>query len=268
MSRGTGRKRGGERLAQGRENGGSLGVRMRSAPPLLAVALALAFSTTGCRTRTALCERGSDCGSARTCVAGRCHPLPPPPGAPTTSAQPEALVNRATRVVLQPLDRETYGAGAGGELSLGRDGALLVRFGVPQGLRGHVVEAYVVLHRTRRPTDSSVSLHAGRFSSSPDRWPSNKSASPRPEGAAGATTHVDRQSPSLVRVDVHTLVDEAILASVQKTVKNAEENKRSVVVTDDLVVAVAGACDDPDGEGMAFAASSSDGPFLEIYWRE
>ncbi len=242
---------------------------MRAAPLLAsAIAVLSAFSTAGCRTRTALCEQPADCGGSRTCVAGRCHPLAPAPGAPTTSAQPEALVNRATRVVLQPLDRETYGPGAAGELALGRDGALLVRFGVPQGLRGHVVEAYVLLHRTRRPTDSSVSLHAGRYATSPDRWPSNKSASPRPDSAAGATTHVDRQSPTLVRVDVHTLVDEVILASVQKTAKNAEENKRSVVPTDDLVVAVAGACDDPDGEGMAFAASSSDGPVLEIYLRE
>ncbi len=242
---------------------------MRFAPPPLAVALAIAMAlSTGCRTRTALCERAAECGSARTCVAGRCHPLPPPPGAPSTSAQPEALVNRATRVVLQPLDRETYGPGSGSELSLGREGALLVRFGVPQGLRGHVVEAYVVLRRTRRPTDSSVSLHAGRYSTPPERWPTSPSASPRPETAAGAITHVDRQSPSLVRVDVHTLVDEAILASVQKTAKIAEENKRSVVPADDLVLAVAGVCDDPDGEGMAFAALSSDGPVLEIYLRE
>jgi hypothetical protein len=75
----------------------------------------------------------------------------------------------------------------------------------------------------------------------------------------------------LVRVDVRALADAAILASAQKTAGNDEENKRSVVPPEDFGVVVSGVRDGADeagGEGMAFAASSLDGPVLEIYLRE
>ena len=173
----------------------------------LAVLATAMIALSACAARPRMCVAPSDCGSVAACVAGRCQPAE---GAPAISA--------ARRLVVAPLDVAYVGrfeAPRGGALpaifTLGRaglDAVLFVRFSVPLPPDATVVEAYLLLTRSKAvdvdPTP--ISLHAARIVDAWDGRSTSWASQPRTEELRSPTTTVLAGGRTRVRLDVRDLV--------------------------------------------------------------
>ena len=162
-----------------------------------------------CVARPRMCVASAECASGSSCVAGRCQ---------RTAGIPE-VQNDTRRLVLAPVAMAYVrrGEGAtGGALppivTLGResdgDARLYLRFAVPFEPETRVVEAYLMLHKSRALESDGppIALRAARVVEAWDprsiAWPFQ----PKYEEArtAGAPVPSGRE---LVRIDVRAIVE-------------------------------------------------------------
>lgn len=177
--------------------------------PILASAglVALVALAGGCAPRARMCNASAECASASACVAGRCQP---------EKANVKPAIDNARRLVARPIDIAYVRAGdapSGGSLptiaTLGRDGArLLLRFRVALPVSANVVEAYLVLHRSRLVDDdpTPISLHATRIVEGWNGRSTSFALQPSTTEMRLPSTRVDPAGPVLVRLDVRELV--------------------------------------------------------------
>jgi hypothetical protein len=168
--------------------------------------LPFSLAAIACVPRATMCSAASECAGKGVCVAGRCQ---------STRPEVKPAVDAARRVVVRPVDLAFVRRGDGASSSLpplivlGRDDArLFLRFSVDLPPNANVVEAYVVLRRSRVVDDDPTpfSLHATRiiqdWSSGSTSW----ALQPRTASMRLPTTRVDPSARTLVRVDVRDLV--------------------------------------------------------------
>jgi hypothetical protein len=216
-----------------------------------------------------MCTASSECDPKSACVAGRCQ-LEKPTVKPA--------VDSARRLVVRPIDLAYVRCGdgpSGGALppvfALGKDsGRLFLRFAVALAPTANVVEAYVVLRRSRLVDDdpSPISLHATRIV---DPWVGGSTSwalQPRATESRLPSTTVEPSGSALVRLDVRELVRQwarhdandpgiAIVAE-NETRTGTTFALSSVGAERDVVV----------GRGGATASAAPDvEPYLELYLR-
>jgi hypothetical protein len=194
-------------------------MRGKAAAILSAVTGFAVAASIACVKRPRMCSAASECFAGSQCVAGRCQLTSDGGWIPQISEQSDAGAI-VRRVVVSPVDVAWMKPGDGtNEASampaifpLGRraDGnaVLFVRFAVPLARETQVVEAYLLLARSESmdADPTPISLHACRIA---ERWDSRSlswATQPRIEDLGLATSRVDGQSPTLVRLDVRRLV--------------------------------------------------------------
>lgn len=178
----------------------------------LAANLVNAFAATlvlsGCVARARMCAAPAECGAQASCVAGRCQ---------RTGGVP--AIQTARRIVLEPVAvayvrrGEPVRSGAlPPSFTLGRESdgeaRLYLRFSAPLPREITVVEAYLLLERTRDldSDPSPITLHAARVT---DTWDPRSIAwarQPRIEETRSPSTTVTSAGRSRVRLDVKDLV--------------------------------------------------------------
>jgi hypothetical protein len=165
--------------------------------------LALLLTLCGCALPQHMCTAAGECGTASSCVAGRCI---------ANGAVP--AIATARRLLYAPVDvayLRRGGADGMPEIATlgGSDGAIaLLRFVVPLPAETTVLEAYLLLERaTDVDSDPTVvALHAARVV---ERW-DGRSVSwarpPRIEEVGAPVTRVPPASGPWVRLDMRELV--------------------------------------------------------------
>jgi hypothetical protein len=170
-------------------------------------AVMLASSALGCVPRSRMCTATSECSDKSACVAGRCQ---------LEKASVKPAVDSARRLVVRPVDIAYLRSGdgpSGGALpplfALGAGGGkLFLRFAAVVPSTANVIEAYVVLRRSRLVDDepTPISLHATRIV---DPWKGGSiswARQPRSTETRSPTTTVEPSGSSIVRLDVRELV--------------------------------------------------------------
>lgn len=169
----------------------------------------LALVGVGCAPRARMCTTNTECVADAACVAGRCQSNKP-------NVKP--AVENARRLVMRPVDIAYVrrGAQAGdGALPplapLGKDGAaalLLLRFEAALPTTGSLVEAYLILRRSRAVDDdpTPIYLHVNRIVEAWNGRSTSWAFTPQMQESRSPTTVVEPGGPSLVRLDVRELV--------------------------------------------------------------
>ena len=230
---------------------------MRSAAALVLVAFAALSSA--CAARPCMCVASAECGAGSSCVAGRCQ---------RTAGVPELQANTRRLVVFpEAMAYVRRGEGAtGGALpplfTLGRaadgDARLYLRFSVPLEHDTQIVEAYVLLERSRALESDGLPL-ALRAARVIEPWEPRSIAwafQPRYEETrtAGAPVPSGR---ALVRVDVRDIV--------QRWRLRDRRDHGIVLLTDGASpTGAAFAISEASAMGME-AATGAEGPRLELY---
>jgi hypothetical protein len=169
----------------------------------LVAVLAVLLGPCGCASPQHMCIAAGECGTASSCVAGRCI---------ANGAVP--AITTARRLLYAPVDMAyLHRGGAEGMPEIatlgGPDGAIaLLRFAVPLPPEATVLEAYLLLERaTDVDSDPTVvTLHAARVVERWDGGSASWARPPRIEEVGAPLTRVPPASGPWVRLDMRELV--------------------------------------------------------------